>query len=578
VNGYLPVGDRRREVASQTFTSTSSTTSTSTSLSNGSSITTPANIRFQGNNLWFDLPTASTLTTTTTTRNQINRFTRALDEVSLGGFDAEAGVKIAQLGLGSDVRSYLGLYYYSGKGVSGFVGVRGRLALRLNDTVTAGLAVQGDREFGTTAVATVSLQFPNTSRKPTGQPADQWVRMGDSTVRNQAVAVTERTSTRMTTTETVQSSTQTVVSDSGGAVVAQNPTTGQPWVFQHVVLGGTAGTGTFENPFATVAAGIAAAPGGTGNDIVYVQTGTNPNILPFIIKDGVQVLSTGPVQTLATAQVGDVTLPLSGAGTLPNVTGTVTMGNTTTLGGFRIGGFVGSGVAATGRCDVIIQDNVITNLAGANGVNLDGNLTGAITVRRNTIGIGVGVGINVFPNQAVAGSLTINVANNTVQNTTNNGIQLFSTGNTQATATLANNIVTNATRFGLVAAAFGSSQLRVVIDNNQVSNTQVGGLQVGISAEAINVGQIFASITNNRVANTNAYSGFDFVEYKVQANNAGGSACARFLNNTASNSGYVAATLAATAIVRVEPFVGNVGIRRADIGSITNVVAGLCGF
>ena len=92
VNGYLPLSARRREVSSESFTSTSLS---------GRDTGATATLRFRGNSLLFDLPSASTLTTKTTTRS--------IDEISLGGFDAEAGVKLAQLSPTSDLRSYLGL-------------------------------------------------------------------------------------------------------------------------------------------------------------------------------------------------------------------------------------------------------------------------------------------------------------------------------------------------------------------------------------------------------------------------------------------------------------------------------------
>ena len=558
VNGYLPMGDRRREVASQSFTSISS------SLSGGSDTTAPT-LRFQGNSLLFDSPAASTLTTTTT------RFTRALDEMSLAGLDAEAGVKLAQLSPGSDLRSYLGMYYYSGEGVSGFVGVRGRLALRLNDTVTAGLAVQGDREFGTTAVATVSLQFPTVGRKTTGQPADNWARMGDSAIRNQAVAVTERSRTSTQITEDVQ----TVGSGSGGTIVAQNPATGQPYVFQHAVLGAAGGNGTFETPFGTVLDAITAAPG-DGNGIVYVQAGTNPGIPAFTIKDGVQVLSSGVAQTLATVQQGNVQLPLSGTGTLPIVAGTVTMGNNTTLGGFTITGFNGPGIVGTGLRNVTIQDNFITALGGDIGIFLDGNLTGAVTIRRNTIGTGISGGIFLEPIQPVATPLTIDISNNRVQNTTETGIAVFPDGNTTATATIANNTVTDTAFFGIDVDSSSSSPIRVQIDNNQVNNVQLFfGAQIGIRVVAVGTGPLFASVTNNRVANTNAYTATSRVEYLINSV-GGGIFCSRLLNNTASLSGYEFRNVGST--LQREPLVGNTGTVRPDIGVITPVAAGTCGF
>lgn len=487
VNGYLPLGDRRREVDSQSFTSTS--------ISGGSGTTTATNIRFQGNSLFFDLPAASTLTTT--------RFTRALDEVALGGFDVEAGVKLAQLAPGSDLRSYLGLYYYSGEGVSGFVGVRGRLALRVNDAFTTGLSVQSDREFGTTAVATINLQFPKGGRKPSGQPGDNWARMGDSTIRNQAVAVTQRD--RTTTTKTVQ----TVGSGSGGTVVAQNPATGQPWVFQHAVLGAAGGNGTFESPFGTVAAALTAAPGGTGNDIVYVQAGPNPGIPAFTLKDGVQVLSSGVVQTLATVQGGTVNLPLSGSGTLPTVTGTVTMGNNSTLAGFNVTPpSNNSGIVANRVQNVTVRQNQVSVSSNPfnPGIELE-NVTGTATVTGNTVetvgsSFGQVPGINVRLNATTLAQLTLTGNNITTSGNSSDGIWVNPVFNsTITTATVTGNTITT-------GGIFSYGILVNPVSNSTITTATVTGNTIttnGFSSYGVFVNPAFdstittATLTDNTI-------------------------------------------------------------------------------
>ena len=487
VNGYLPLSDRRREVGSESFTSTS--------LSGRNTETTAPTLRFQGNSLLFGLPSASTLTTKTTTRS--------IDEISLGGFDAEAGVKLAQLSPTSDLRSYLGLYYYGGEGVSA-LGVRGRMALTLNGTFTAGLSIQGDPEFGTTAVAMVGLRFPGTVRAATGKPADNWARMGEGVMRNQTIAVTQRDRTN------TSSSTQTVGTGTGGSVVAQNPVTGQPYVFEHAVLGAGGGNGTFENPFGTVAAAISAAPE-DGNGIVYVQSGTNPGIPAFTIKDGVQVVSTGPVQTLATVQQGTVHLPLSGTGTLPTVIDTVTMGNNTLVSGFAITPRTGNvGISAPAVQNVVIRDNqILTNGDNAPAVKLL-SVTGTATVNNNQLQSTGIVSVDAVNFGAIEVLLfgtkltALNVLNNTI--TTSGifveGVSVSPTSSGSiATATISGNTITTSGNAGYavyVAPGLDASITTATISDNTITTS--GNLGYGVFVSASGSGSITtASILGNTI-------------------------------------------------------------------------------
>ena len=87
------------------------------------------------------------------------------------------------------------------------------------------------------------------------------------------------------------------------------------------------------------------------------------------------------------------------------------------------------------------------------------------------------------------------------------------------------------------------------------------------------VGLLFALITNNRVANPNAFMA-NRVEYEI-ISGGGGTLCSRLLNNTASLSGYEFQRFTGT--LQREPLVGNTGTVQPDFGVITNVAAGTCG-
>lgn len=401
------------------------------------------------------------------------------------------------------------------------LGVRGRLALTLNNTLTAGLSIQGDPEFGTTAVTMVRLRFPGTVRTATGKPAENWARMGEGVMRNQTVAVTQRVRT------STSLSTQMVGTGTGGSVVAQNPVTGQPYVFEHAVLGAGGGNGTFENPFGTVAAAISAAPE-DGNGIVYVQSGTNPGIPAFTIKDGVQVLSTGPVQTLATQQE-TVRLPLSGTGTLPTVTNTVTMGNNTLVSGFAITPRTGNvGIGATAVQNVTIRDNqVLTNGDNAPAVQMR-SVTGTAMVNNNQLqSMGV-VSVDAFGFGAINVQLTgtmltaLNVLNNTITASGSLAGSVWVIPESSGSITAANisgNTITTSGYAGYAVYVYPSIDGSITTANI-LSNTITtsGNLGHGVMVPPTNSGSIAnANISGNTITTSGVNSWGIFVNPQTTA-------------------------------------------------------------
>jgi hypothetical protein len=463
INGYLPIGDTRQTVDRQDFSSTN--TSTSTALMGGAS-------RFQGNSLLVDVTRTTTLNTT------VSQFSRRQDQAALGGLDAEVGLKLWQWKPDGDLRSYLGMYYYAGANIGGFVGVRGRLVARVNQSAQVGLSIQGDPEFGTTASVTVGLTFPGVKRHSVPESNSNWARMGESVSRSNTVAITERTDTKVSSITTTSSSSTTSIE------AALNPATGQPYVFQHVVLGNAGGNGTFESPVGTVAAALTVVPG-DGNGIVYVQPGSNPGIPTFTIKDNVQMLSTGPIQPLATVQFGTVNLPLSGAGILPSVTGTVTMGNNTVLSGFAVTPPAGNTpIVANAVQTVTIRDN----RAQASGNDTPGirlqNVSGTALVRNNTVS---------------------------------------TTGNTATFPTGA---------FGIFADITNTALSNLMVAGNTITNS--GGAGHGISVTTRNTGAIATAIVSGNIINTTATSGLGILLLSL---NTSSMANVSVVNNTITTSG-----------------------------------------
>lgn len=439
-NAYIPVGDTR-QLTQETFFST------------GLSFSDPF---FQGNFLG-------------QTRNQQLQRDRNF-EAAMAGFDVEAGVKIAQIGRTGDLRGYAGLYYYDAPGSAEILGWRTRLEARPTDTFRLGLLLSNDATFGTNLVLSVGANFPGTRPRGIRKEDRVLARLGESVTRNANIVVDEQS-------ESESFSVQ-------DTVFVTNPATGQPWRFRHVNLGIGTGNGTFENPTATVAEALVVAQ---PNDIVYVQPGTNPGVPAFKIPDQVQVLSTGPVQRIDTVELGNLQLPLSNAGVLPDVTGTVTMGNTTTLSGFAITTTTGSGIAGNNISNAIIRDNAIANSA-SEGILLE-NVTGQMLIRDNAIANSALEGLSLNNNQ---GQVNLILAKNTITDNgalanEGDGVNIELRNTAAGTFNISENTIANSNSLGTIADGvevklFESASGTFNLTNNQITGNQFSGINIELEA------------------------------------------------------------------------------------------------
>jgi hypothetical protein len=541
VNGYIPVGNTRQKVEDNSFSTSSFTPQVPT---------------FQDNFLAIGI------------LNQVTQLNRRF-EAALGGLDAEVGVKIARIGEIGALRGYGGLYYYDGPGTAGIAGVRGRLEARPTDNFQVGLLVQSDGKFGTNVVFSVAANFPGTRPKGAVRQDEVVARLGDGVTRQENIVVDQQQEIGP-------------VNSTAAVAFATNPATNQPYFFQHVNLGFAEGNGKFESPFGTVQNALNATRS-DGNDIVYVQIGSNPGIPAFTIPNNAQVLSTGPVQVISTVERGNVQLPLSGAGVLPtvlpsggNVPG-VTVGNNTTLSGFAINnatdvGIGNEGSAGTGSNpidNVTIRNNQVAG-SGTDGIRLT-NMTGAINLFNNIVtNSETGDGIRIA-NTIGQANITI-TGNNTTENTragiaillndtaqatstisgnaiSDNGfigILLRLSGNSQATATISGNIISGnrviaAEVFsggrGVNGLTFDNSILRLLIDSNLISDNVASG----IFLQAGNSSNIFSTVSNNTLTNNSTNPGAasdvgaigNFVAQSIGDNST---FCLDLANNTSSNS------------------------------------------
>ncbi|MEQ8381868.1 MAG: right-handed parallel beta-helix repeat-containing protein [Coleofasciculus sp. A1-SPW-01] len=381
-------------------------------------------------------------------RGQVRHF-----EAAMTGFDLEVGARLAQWGEGGGLRGYGGLYYYDATGSDSSLGWRMRLEVQPTDSLNFGVALQEDQIFGTNVIVSVGAIFGKT--RSSGN-ASILSRLGDGVERISSI--------------TVDSQTESDFFSEDITTAATNPQTSEPYIFQHVNLGASGGNGTVETPFGTVDSALAATRS-DGNDIVYVQAGTNPGIPAFTIPDQVQVLSTAPIQQLDTVEFERVQLPLSGAGVFPQVMDTVTLGNNTVLSGFTITGVTNPGIVARGIQNGEVRDSMITSSSQA-GVLLEN--TGGLISFTNSAITGNGV-----PSLSVTSVNDVAIANSTLTSTNSatEGISIDAvSGNfdiSDSTIT-----ITNPTSNGILATAIEGT---ATISANPGSLITTEGNQAGIS-------------------------------------------------------------------------------------------------
>jgi len=507
INGYIPL-NRRTQTGNQLLI-----------------LGETASTQFQGNRLVLE---------SIQQRQRIRDF-----EGALPGVDGEIGLKLAQWNRG-DLRAFAGGYFYDGLGSTNALGWRLRVAAQPTENFSLGISVQDDDLFGTNIVGRISASLPGL--RPKKKKLDKY----------QSVAIRLRNSierTKSVTIETLRTVTNANIVNSASL---QNPEEEQDYIFQHVRLGATGGDGTFENPFGTVQEALNATIS-DGNDIVYVDGAANVDIPAFAIPDRVQVLSRGPVQRIAGLSFPGfsngtvrlpfaptnnfengifVDLPLSGDGNFPIITGggpdLVTLGNRTTLAGFRVQNAPGNGIVGRSVRSVELRNNVITN-SGERGIFLND----------------IGDSAILFDN-VVTGS------QGTVANNSGQGLYILSTTTENALTATVNGFQFENNRVGLEVTAEGDgtsfpSQVvniapstpdntsRGTTNNVALTNSISNNTDDGIRGIVLNGGSQEVSVSDSTISNN---GGRGII---VQASEAGGtdiSAQEAFIqNNTINGNG-----------------------------------------
>ncbi|MEL6352190.1 MAG: right-handed parallel beta-helix repeat-containing protein [Cyanobacteria bacterium J06627_28] len=507
---------------------------------------------------------------------QIDQIEAALTTVSLDG-----GLELFDFGGGSSLWGRGGVYFLGGEASDDSLGFRASLDYRATNNLRFGAGVQNDGVFGTNAFFSVnaslggrsqrSYDTDDTGENSTDAQAELWARAAEPINRTNTVLIENQTDIAIVQTD----------------VTAINPDTGNPFVLRHVgrasgangVANDTANDaangvanailveeiirdGTVENPFRTIAQAAAASEANADN-VIFVQAGNAGG--GFTLPDGVQVRSVGPVQQLNT-QFGAATLPGSGSGNLPTVTGQVTVGSNSLVSGLEIDPSarqieelaaaelaavrrVVNGIVAGGE-NIALEDNVIRNVD--TGISLP-DINGTVSIVRNQISNTLNDGIS-FGDINETDNATITVANNTLENIGNaagdSGIEFgLIEGDAIANITIANNQLTDvqfdniffddiqgnavaniAVEGNIINAEnvdteeFGgdgiefdfiedNANVTITINDNQISNVDEGGIDIN-DVEDETIANI--TVTNNTILN----AGAEGIEFEDIENNA----------------------------------------------------------
>ncbi|QDT91266.1 right-handed parallel beta-helix repeat-containing protein [Gimesia algae] len=370
-------------------------------------------------------------------------------QAAMTGVDMEAGRKILT-SHSMDVRAFAGWYHFQAPGSQQAWGWKTRVENRISDLIALNLGVQNDRVFNTTVNFSVSITWPSITGRRDGLKADIPARdrLGESPERLRSIVVDN----------------QAIQDPNGGLLI--NPSTGNPYYFMHVASGGNS-DGSYEDPYATLAAAFADPRTQAGDVVVYDHRGDSETGT-FTLSSQTQVLSSGPTQFLNT-QIGQVALPDSNTGLTPRITGNFVLGSGSVLSGFNI---------TSGGADPAVMADGVQN----------------ITIANNTITNGSTSGI------AVANSQGITITNNTLQDVSDDAIGIE---NSSGNITVSHNTIKSvATAFDNAIDIELNGDADVTVDNNLISSlvqTSDNGINVSTTA-----GDITTRIRNNQI------SGVDF--------------------------------------------------------------------
>lgn len=430
-----------------------------------------------------------------------NLFLQRRYETALHGIDAEIGTRLTRLGSG-DIRAYAGGYYLGGDNIEDTFGWKARIAANPTDALNLNITVQNDPLFNTSALFTIGLTFPGSGASRAKTDQERLIaRMADFTERQAIIPVA-----------------RDVQFDFSRPATIINPVaaSGQQTRFIQVAAGGT-GTGTGEAPLGTGSL-VSTVTSATPGTIVYVNGAPSVTLANTLtVPAGVQLLSSGPVQTINTVEAGNIRLPGSGSGLFPVLTGTpviagnglVRLSSNTTVSGFDVRipttGFAAPagvptnvdarGIVGSGISNVTIANNFVSN-ARREAIDLS-EVTGNVAINNNTVrDSGVNNSENAIRVLNSKGTVALGIANNTITN--NNGVAVSLSGTAQGTATVENNSIST-TRTGISLRASETANLTSIARGNIINGTSTS--REGIASRTFDTAQANTTISGNTISN-----------------------------------------------------------------------------
>lgn len=436
---------------------------------------------------------------------------------ALSGMDFMAGYNVPPI-LEFNTRVLGGVYFYDSNQTPRTTGWRVRLETALQDWLAFTATAQDDELFGKTVVVSAELRrtinhdsnvvsdsMRHKFRNANGGRHDDTIRhrLADPVRRQQQIVLT---------------ASRQLVTGPGNL----------PLTFVHVVPG-AAGTGTFENPYGTIAnaMGDALAP----DSVVYTPQGGafNENVT---LVPGTQLRSNGPLQIIQSMQ-GPVALPFSGVSSeltaLPaSIIGNVDLANNTTLNGFSVvGTVVGNNVTnATIDSNRIRQplamdavtltdsssitlDNILIDQSGARGIRID-NSSGAIV---NTTLSSIANDAIEINNGAVANTVSITMT--TISGTMGEGIDANLDGAGDLAVSVQQTSIASAdTGFSAIEDAASTGELIINVANTTAEATAGSGFFIDGSMGA---GTAFVSQFQSNSVTASAVSGAAFTDVTFDA-------------------------------------------------------------
>lgn len=366
-------------------------------------------------------------------------------QTALLGADLETGVRV-YTGYQTDLRAFGGCYFFQAQNSDAAWGWKSRLESRISDMVALNLSVQHDDIFQTTVNFAVSIQWPSLSGLKNGPAAGLVARdrLGETPERLRSIVVQNQE-----------------VEDPNGTQLI-NPATGNPYYFMHVATGGNS-DGSYEDPYETLAKAFADPRTQQGDLIVYDHRGSSETG-DFVLAQNTRVLSTGPAQYINT-QFGQLQLPDSDSGLIPQITGSFAMHNHTELNGFSLTNGTASAITANGVGNVLISQNTINSSYSGSAVYLSG-LTGPVTFNQTPVTASSGTAITILNSNA-----DVTFTDSPITNTSGNGVDIQ---NSSGTIQLEQVTTTD----GTTSVNIANSTAHVIIDKLDSTNAATSALAV----------------------------------------------------------------------------------------------------